>query len=305
MSQSIFQSKKSHFEYITSIMKTNDIQIKDLTKYILYTGINNATKENPFQNMEFKFGGEAINENKVIKEEVNATGPFNKITKITQEHNKTAPKDNVVFGNFAEKSWADDSDDEDDVITAPAPVLVVKEKCWGDDSDNEEDNAVKQTSYLDTVKKPSNSGQFTTVNRVKKYTKKQTTNYKKNNKQTVNKAEKKGIIFNRCEINSVKEYIECLQNHMKPCKFGFKCSKGKCTYVHINPEAECEHTYTGELCPDVRKCDKIHQKRCIYDLDCTNSVCSFKHSADMPTPEAQQTYIESMTKYESIVMSKY
>jgi len=301
--KSIFESKKSHFEYIISIMKTNDIQIKDLTEYLLYQNNNKNILENPFKKMEvqdIKFGEIDLKEEEIeeemeeVMEEIEKEkGPFNKITKITTED--TIKKSKTIFGNFKGKSWADDDSDNEDIIN-----IKVKP------SSRENYDEDKNVSYLEKLN--SNIVEDQEFTKVGKKVKQNTKKYTKPKFTKTNKYKSKlteDIINNRCNINSVTEYIDCLKNNMKPCKFGYKCTKKNCNFAHINTDAECDYTYTGVLCPDVRSCNKIHQKRCIYDMDCNNNYCSFKHSSDMPTAETQQAYIDSMANYENIVMKNY
>lgn len=296
------ESKKMACKCIEIIMNENDIQIKDLTEYLLYKSIDKHQKENPFigvnkieenntkNKMDIQFGQVKMDD---IKKEENE-GPFNKIEKITKQDEINEKKKYNMF-TFSSKSWAD-SDDEDDyeepkkIINEEEQPKIVddKPKNWGDYEDDQE-----EMSFVQVVrgKKKENT----------KYEKKEY-NYSKQYKK--NKLTQE-IINNRININSVEEYIDCLKNNKKPCKFGYNCTKKRCNYVHINKDAECDYTYTGKLCPDVRSCGKIHQKRCVYDIDCINNSCSYKHSSDMPTSDAKQAYIDSMIDYENIVMKNF
>jgi len=294
MNQSIMD-KINHFQYIEFIMTKNDILIKDLTEYMLYQSEKNKMETQIAKDVVEEIVGDVVE----VKEEVNDdikiefgsiqlkdnVGPFDTIEKISKTEEIAEKKKHNVF-NFGKtnevKAWGDYDSDDDDT-------------CGGYLT------AVKKDVEFTEVKHSKNVVTKPVVKReLKVYTK---SKYKKNNyKHKKTPEEIEDIIKNRCNINSVSEYVDCLRNSMKPCKFTYSCTKPNCDFAHINPDAECEYTYTGELCPDVRNCKMIHQKRCLHDLDCSNRYCSFKHSSNMPTPEAQQMYIDTMTNYENIVM---
>jgi hypothetical protein len=102
---------------------------------------------------------------------------------------------------------------------------------------------------------------------------------------------------NNIYVDKTEDYVFYLERNVRPCKFGINCFRVKCDFMHVFPEAECEVTYTGKICGNINTCDKIHQKRCKYDLECNKKDCSFKHSTDMPTPESQAEYVKNMKKY--------
>jgi hypothetical protein len=105
---------------------------------------------------------------------------------------------------------------------------------------------------------------------------------------------------NNIYVKSASEYVSYLEKNIRPCKFGIKCYRSTCNFMHVLPEAECTSTYLGKICKNIRKCDSIHQKRCKYDKDCNKKDCSFKHSKDMPTPESYEEYIRTMNEYNQI-----
>lgn len=73
---------------------------------------------------------------------------------------------------------------------------------------------------------------------------------------------------------------------------------------YIKPEAHCFHTYNGTLCPDVKKCKKIHIQRCINGNSCNKKKCTYIHSFDMPTDEAENNFINTMDQYNLIKSKK-
>lgn len=105
---------------------------------------------------------------------------------------------------------------------------------------------------------------------------------------------------NNIYVETTEDYVSYLEKNVRPCKFGIKCYRSSCNFMHILPEAECQSTYVGKICKNIRQCKKIHQKRCKYDIDCNKKDCSFKHSKDMPSKEAYDEYIKTMKEYNQI-----
>jgi hypothetical protein len=194
----------------------------------------------------------------------------------------------------AKTSWADD-DDEDTNYTINDIDTMIRTQVENL-TKLKFDTNIKDESSNDDEEEPR--------------TTKSRTNYKKQQYKSVRRNMRKQVnnsIFdyeisyrqkeNNIYVDNTEDYVFYLEKNVRPCKFGIKCFRSKCDFMHVLPEAECEMTYLGKICPSINICKKIHQKRCKYDMDCNKKDCSFKHSTDMPTPEAQDEYIKTMEQY--------
>ena len=68
----------------------------------------------------------------------------------------------------------------------------------------------------------------------------------------------------------------------------------------IHPNAHCSFTMSGEICPDVRKCDGVHLFRCNKEVageECIFRNCSFLHAEDLPTEDDSHMFHLTMDRY--------
>ncbi len=72
----------------------------------------------------------------------------------------------------------------------------------------------------------------------------------------------------------------------------------------IDDKAHCEHTFNGTLCPNVKRCGKIHLQRCINNLNCSHKNCPYLHMNDMHDDAAKDNFIETMDDYNFIKKNK-
>ena len=72
----------------------------------------------------------------------------------------------------------------------------------------------------------------------------------------------------------------------------------------IDDKAHCEHTFNGTLCPNVKRCGKIHLQRCINNLNCSHKNCPYLHMNDMDDDAAKDNFMETMDDYNFIKKNK-
>lgn len=221
---------------------------------------------------------------KMIRDQIDKLSIFKNSWEDNDDSSTLSKQESVESKN----NWADDECSS----TLSKQSSREFKTSWADESDEEE---------LIYVEEPKEEAKFETEE-VK------THNYSKHKKYNRKKQKKKvGTVFdyeisekqlnNNIYVDNTEEYVYNLEKNIRPCKFGIRCSRLRCDFMHVFPEAECEITYTGGICDHIGSCTKIHQKRCKYDLECNKKDCSFKHSSDMPTIETQVEYIKNMERY--------
>ncbi len=94
-------------------------------------------------------------------------------------------------------------------------------------------------------------------------------------------------------VTSLSEFVESIK-HKKKLFVDFL----------IDDKAHCEHTFNGTLCPNVKKCGKIHLQRCINNLNCSHKNCPYLHMNDMHDDVAKDNFMETMDDYNFIKKNK-
>ena len=154
-----------------------------------------------------------------------------------------------------------------------------KPKRWADyDSDDDYDVFCKPVEVKKTETK--------TFSEIVKISEKVEENEPDNELNFIKKVKNKNVIV----INNLQEFLDFMRNSPKK------------EYT-INDNAHCSHTFNGTLCPDVRKCKKIHIQRCINGNGCNKKKCTYIHVFNMPDEESEINFIETMDQY-NIIKSK-
>ena len=123
---------------------------------------------------------------------------------------------------------------------------------------------------------------------------------------------------NRINVMNLNEFKVCLKKKLKGCVHGWTCTFLNCNYYHIYPDAHCNHTYNGTLCPNIIECGKIHIQRCINELPhyknnifilpnkcpLKNVRCCFLHRSDLPNDIAKQSFVNTINKYRHLQRTK-
>lgn len=165
------------------------------------------------------------------------------------------------------KRWADyDSDDEEDVFFKPEEVK----------------KDVKETENTEEIKTKT----FSEIVKVFEHVEETESDHNLN----FIKMEKKIKSKNTIVINNLQEFLDFMRNSPKK------------EYI-INDDAHCSHTFNGTLCPDVKKCKKIHIQRCINGNSCNKKKCTYIHAFNMPNKESETNFIDTMNQY-NIIKSK-
>lgn len=111
----------------------------------------------------------------------------------------------------------------------------------------------------------------------------------------------------RVNVNTPHAYSNYIKQGMRPCMNRFACTRSKCDFLHIDEDALCETTYTGDVCKNVnvrneaQRCDKIHIKRCRDNEDCKRKNCTFLHGHEMNDQESARRFKHSMDEYSEFV----
>ena len=169
------------------------------------------------------------------------------------------------------------------------PVKETK-KCWGDyETDDESDNndsiikdkkiSIEKKSFSEIVKNLNSSNNIDNDDN------------DDNGFQIVQKKNKNKNYSNTITINNLQEFLDFMRNSPKK---EYKISK----------DAHCIHTYKGTLCPDVKKCNKVHIQRCINGNECNKHKCNYIHAFDMPNEECEDNFNKTMEKYNLIKSKK-
>lgn len=94
-------------------------------------------------------------------------------------------------------------------------------------------------------------------------------------------------------VTSLSEFVESIKQKKK-------------LYVDflIDDDAHCEHTFNGTLCPNVKRCGKIHLQRCMNNLNCSHKNCPYLHINDMYNETAKNNFMDTMDVYNDIKKNK-
>lgn len=198
-------------------------------------------------------------------------------------------------------------------------VIPISNRKWGDDAVGMYDNELEET-WEETEEETQEETQEETKEETQEETKEETqeeiketvweespeeistwkevivkkNNFKKNisiqNPKTLYLETHKSKIY---VINSLQEFLEAIFEK-KRLHIDFE----------INQDAHCPHSYNGTICPDVKKCGKIHIQRCIHNLNCKHKNCTYLHRSDMPNSDAKQNFDNTMEKYNFIKKNK-
>jgi hypothetical protein len=278
--------KQQTIKIIADLMKINKIKLEDLIKFIDLNDVKPSTDLNDVKpstelnkpKKSFSTSIFTATAGKWGDEEVGLFDPIpSKISKPSTEL-VDSWSDSESEDSESEESEKPEELEKPEESEEPKELGKLEEseepKELGKLEESEENTKVTWKNVV-TKKLLSNSDNNVTIHKVCK------------SKQKFYKIDKKQIVSN------LNEFI-CAIKEKKKLHIDFE----------IEPNAHCEHTFNGTLCPNVMKCGKIHLQRCIRNLDCSHKNCPYLHTNDMPDDEAKDNFIYSMEEYNDIKKNK-